>query len=266
MIGLWIYRTEANLYDNKFQKNYNETKSDDSRLTYLNEIQFYSDELIVEDVLKSIVNRIEVNNEAQLKTNVDNMDTNVAEPASSNPSASRKRKFSNGDEQQINNNNNENGDNSTNKRKCQANDGGDHRLNKTKLFDPVNEHFNWCPWQEHAHSTSSSSSSFMIKSEERNVSSIHFDIIKRYLIKLKDDSQLKPSNNESQAITKQQQQQQQYSISTLSPFKTNAENNTVKNESELTSLTSEMLLQRIKSVQSLLINCTSNYSSSNKQS
>ena len=220
LIGLWIYRTEANLYDNKFQKNYTETTSDDTRLSYLNEIQFYSDELVVEDVLKSIVNRIEVNSEAQLKTTVDDMATNEQQ---SNPGR-RKRKFSHstGDDEQH----------ETSKRKCQS----DYRpLNNTKLFDPVHEHFSWCPWQAKTSQLSSS-----------NVSSVHFDIIKRYLIKLKDSSNQLKSNDEPKKEVATSQ------FSTSSPF------NNAENRSELTS---EMLLQKIKSVQSLLINCTSNYSS-----
>lgn len=221
-IGLWLYRTDHanNDDDDEQQTNIAEKEYED---IFGNEIESYSDDIVVKNILTKMINSIEVEEETCLKNVyfIDKCKTSDSATSQKTPAydtqmsandliniTAKKRKLN-----EISNYN-ENENLST----------LGEREKRKKKFDPINEHFNWCPWLK--------TFNYQMKSiicPESNVCQIVFEIVHQY-----------SSKHTTQKDCKEN-----------SILKSNVNVNSNKN------LTADELLEKVKSAQSILINCTS---------
>jgi hypothetical protein len=218
-IGLWLYRTDhANNDDeDEQQANITEKEYDD---IFGKEIESYSDDILVKNILTKMINSIEVEEETSLK-NVYFIDKCMPSDANNmSKSLSYETQMSSSDlisitakKRKLNeiSNYNENENLST----------LGEREKRKKKFDPINEHFNWCPWVK--------TLSYQMKSincPDSSVCQIVFEIVNQLYSK-----HIQKDSKENSVV------------------KTNVNSN--KN------VTAESLLEKVKSAQSILINCAS---------
>jgi hypothetical protein len=224
-IGLWLYRTDHANDDEEEEthSSLREKEFDDDGI-FGNGIESYSDEIIVKNVINKIVNSIEVEEETALKNVyfIDKFMTGSSNDASKNNSlipvydtqrnytavASKKRKINEVSFSEVNENLTTLGE----------------RENRKKKFDPINEHFTWCPWLK--------TSTYKVQSlncENMNACQISFELVQQNLLKQKQKDDTKEN-----------------SIMTKSNVNTTSNN-----------LTTDAFLEKVKSAQSILIDCTS---------
>ena len=75
-MGLWLYKTEPNLFDDKKLKQERPREllvqlshiEKESQNNYFSEVHPYSNELVIENLLKNMVKCIEVNQQAEIKS------------------------------------------------------------------------------------------------------------------------------------------------------------------------------------------------------
>ena len=193
-VGLWLYKTEPNLFDDKKLKQerprelllvqLSHIEEEESPNNYLSEVHSYSNELVIENLLKNMVKCIEVNQQAELKLQ------SSSPLARAGPAESKKRKPSNSEKDADSTMASKrmcfwvtsvDGDesSSTSRRATDNNTspsiGVVAKKEKSKLFDPLSEHFSYCPWLKIEHA-------------DQTICQIHYDIIKRYLSKRKDQN------------------------------------------------------------------------------
>ena len=239
-VGLWLYQTEPNLFDDKKLKQESRESQRPLELlaqlshieaSYLSEVHPYSNELVIENLLKNMVKCVEVTEQAELKQQ---------QQQSSSLEKSKKRKATD-----------EKDSAASAKRHCVSSNGDEssrraidngNPAERTKLFDPLSEHFSYCPWLKAEH---------VNFSNKRNICQLHYDIIKRYLNKLERKDQNANRGEEENKSSREEAQEDPSLLIQLDDSVLRAKYKATA------SFTSEEITNRIKSVQSLLINCTS---------
>lgn len=189
-IGLWLYKSETPQIINEEEEEKENPLHDE--MIFAN-TQPYSDEIAVKNVLVRMVNQVEIEQE------------NLALSRLSNKPL--KRKLSDID---------------LNEQSSERKEAGTSRE-----FDPIREHFNWCPWLAQQRVDKCLNEEKI----ERNTCLVCYEVICRKL----------------QTYVRQLKQQTSVSSSSSSPSRPAPNQNT------------DQLIDRIKCVQSLLINCASKY-------
>jgi len=164
----------------------------------------YSDEQSVKSCLSNIINIIELEEQSQLKNNI-----TLFSDLNKSYSNNKKRKLD-----QLNDSNNNNNNKSVN-----------DETNK-KVFDPIQEHFNWCPWVSR-------------KQQNKLICQINFEIVNKFMLK----------------TNQKQSDPNSFNLPDMSTYLLNRTKST-----DDVVVNSQLLLDKIKSAQSILINSTSNYS------
>lgn len=165
----------------------------------------YSDESAIKSCISNIINIIEIEEQASLKSTYSDEIRNKFQNYSN-----KKRKID-----QIN-------DSFTTKTPVEVSE-----TNK-KVFDPIQEHFSWCPWVSKTDS-------------QKLVCEINFDIAIKFLLK------------KNQNI-----KQTDPSCINVPDMNTYLLKNKSSNDDVVVN--SQLLLDKVKAAQSILINCTSQYS------
>jgi hypothetical protein len=241
VIGLWLYKRDESTDDDHedelvetqpSQKIMEERKSIEEEEKNCEMIfgntEPYSDEIIIKNIIYKIVNSIEIEQQTSLKDvyYIDKfMSSNNVKYNTQTSSSyeSKKRKLDD-----------------LNEEPAYLSSIG----SKKKLFDPIREHFNWCPWLKEisGHSEfkfkinpslqaslsySDSENKNKIKLISKNICHVSYEIINKALAK--------PKRDETRVDEK-------------------------KNNVNLLNMSSEQILDQVKSAQSVLINCTSQFS------
>lgn len=199
----------------------------------------YTDEIIIKNIIYKIVNSIEIEEQTSLKDvyYIDKfMTSNNVKYASQTSSTYeiKKRKFDDLNEEP--------------EYLSRIDD-------KKKLLDPIKEHFTWCPWLKEISDhpeykfkispTLQTSISYAdgenknkTKLINKNMCHVSYEIINKALAKPKKFETDEPSKDQAKAIKPEEK----------------------KNNASLMNMTSEQILDQVKSAQSVLINCTSQFS------
>ena len=164
----------------------------------------YSDEQSVKSCLSKIINIIEIEEQSQLKNNISYFHSN------------KKRKL----DQMLTDGG------SSSARPSASASGGITETNK-KVFDPIHEHFSWCPWIRKHLKT------------EKLICQLNFEIVNKFMLKT-NQKQSDPSS---------------FNLPDMSTYLLNRSKST-----DDVVVNSQLLLDKVKSAQSILINSTSNYS------
>lgn len=190
----------------------------------------YSDEIEIKQLMNRIINKIEIEEQESLKNRPSTFNRQPSVSINnSSPNKATKRKL---------NEINENRDFLT------TIGEKDH---KRKLFDPLNEHFNWCPWLQQVEiehkSTSLTTNEFDLlystndsrtktRLINKNVCHFYFEIVNTI--------------NKSQAKKPK-----------MAKITTNSHNVSTTSENDKTSESERCLIDKVKSIKSLLIDCAS---------
>lgn len=190
-IGLWLYRSQPKV-EKPLQDGKDKENEDDAALIFAN-TQPYLDEIVVKSVLVKIINQIVIEQESQ------------ALKQGSSPTTRLKRK-----------------------RSCD--DYDNTSKSNVKDFDPIGEHFSWCPWLNTVENKTVIMSNLLSNKSKRfsaNACVASYEVVCKRL-------------READSCPK---------------------NVTTKPTRWLASSTSaDQLIDRARSAQSLLINCASKYS------
>lgn len=231
-IGLWLYRKDmADQSDEELSPASEKNKSyqlNDS-FVFLN-TDPYSDEILIKELLDGIVTKLETEEQTLLKSSMEsptkmpNSPSFLATTLSPlSPTINNQRKKRKID--QIMSSSNHNSEEQAESRK--------------KLLDPLSEHFNWCPWLATTSNSVNSSTS---------VCQAFFRLIQSEDCKQTNEISDEEKNKQKALFAKSS------SRSSLT---------TALNDDEDLIANSQILLKKVKSAQSLLINCTSQFSLSN---
>ena len=232
-IGLWMYKQDLN----KEVLRENEISSQTVLKQCENNVSFvfantepYTDELIVQNVMNKIVATIELEQQKNLLSSLSgNVFSDISYPI-------KKRKLNELAEEPV----------APNSFVSAANKIEESRSSKKKKFDPVAEHFNWCPWLSQVDSDQTRflhvSDSKKHKLDSLNICQANFKAVNKYLEK-----------NETHKIGINQKKIRSMSIASIIK-------NFSVNSTEETKKENEILSEKVKSIKSLLINCTSHFS------
>jgi hypothetical protein len=214
-IGLWLFKREIEVFDSFQNENYSKQKQNEQ-----NEIEksIYSEEY---SVIKNILNIIEIEEKTSHIQN-EKLQPNETDTSSNNQTEiinKKKRKLidiSISPENEMKKN------------------------NSSKLFDPVNEHYTWCPWRKQIQKNQTKLSIFQM----------NYNLVNKYMKK-------KIKNNN---LTLQCENEKKESNLSNQNFDDNQFLVKSKTSNEELLQKSNIIMEKVKSAQSLLINCASHYS------
>lgn len=183
----------------------------------------YSDDFIIKNIVYKIVNSVEIEHQTSLK-NVYYIDNFLS---SNNVTYSSQTST--------------NYANNENKKRKHSNEDVEYlstigeRESKKKVLDPIKEHFSWCPWLKENYSEDGSNlnscleKSSKIGALQKSICQINYEIIRRLLLERDYSKENTPKEETPSKITS-------------------------SNKNSLT------ILEQVRSAQSILINCTSQFS------
>ncbi len=189
----------------------------------------YSDEIEIKQVISKIINKIEIEEQESL---VNRPNFNLQTSASTNNQASSK-----GSKRKLNEIN-------QNQDFLTILSQNEHKI---KLFDPLNEHFSWCPWlqpieiEHNLNSLTTNAISLLFKTNDartktrlinKNVCHFYFEIV----------------NTISTSQTKKFK---------MARITDKSQNSSTTSENDKTSESERSLINKVKSIKSLLIDCAS---------
>jgi len=232
-VGLWLYKREMLKSEpgssgdiEQESANLFYAKTDSENIFALTEP--YSDEIEIKKVMNRIINKLEIEEQESLKDDQPILNKQTSKSAF-NPNKATKRKLNEISENRI------------------FHTQIDEREHKRKLFDPLNEHFNWCPWLQCVEvenkPTSLTTNEFSLLSSthhsrtktrliNKNVCHLFFEVVNTI--------------NKSQAKRTKMER-----------ITTDSHNLKTISEDYKTSESERNLINKVKSIKSLLIDCAS---------
>ncbi len=246
-VGLWLYKRDSNEIVSEQVSSADATRDNENSNFIFANTEPYSDEIVVQNVMSKLVASIESEQQSDLLTSeggsiagqesrdivypIKKRKLNEMEAIASSSPLKKVAK-------------NESGFVSTSFDKSQS--------NKSKAFDPVAEHFHWCPWtckyrnedlndEPKNISLSQESADPYLTFENMTMCHANMHLLRKFLTR-KNTPIVKNQLNKSINV----------SITSIL-------NNSLKSSEEL-SKEADSLSERVKSIKSLLINCTTQFS------
>jgi hypothetical protein len=247
-IGLWLYKRESNQIESEQKA----TSLDDASKETDNDLNLvfantepYSDEIVIQNVMNKLVNSVDLEHESDLLlTN----EKNSADDHREITYPIKKRKL----------NEIEAIASSSPFKKVARTETASTFFDKIqgsisrKVFDPIAEHFHWCPWVCESVTSGVEESKLISLIQEcdsqphslksRKICQSFSNLLKKFLSTRNNKIELNSKLNRC-----------------LSVSKANILNNSIKSSEEQSEDT-QHLSERVKSIKSLLINCTTHFS------